>query len=172
MRTRVTSLALCLALVGVTSPAFASRYHAAIAYDASTGASGLVVDAPSPEVADRRALEACAQRGAACEVVVRFADSCAAYARGADGAHGYVIGVWTKRVAQSVALRECRRNGSGCAVVASGCTSPPPNTGSGGTGNGGTAPGTLHDQMRDWCHASGGSFVGGRCYRDGKDITP
>lgn len=117
-------LAFAIAMFVFAAPA-TSMAAGALAIDTNQGDQwGWAVDYPSQTDADRRALNEC---GYGCSIVMRFSNTCAAYA--ADQAHGSTVYGWahgysSSSGAQNGALSECRlRGGAGsqCIVRVWGC---------------------------------------------------
>ena len=109
---------------GNPTPEDARPLWGALATEADEGpAWGWSIDDPKPETAYRNALSGC---GNNCEVVMSFADECAALAT--DQTPGSTVRGWAKGpdsegVARTMALDECRgEGGASCAVLVSGCT--------------------------------------------------
>ena len=117
--------ALAALLVGAFAVGGAVKAEGALAIDTNQGTQyGWAVNYPTQADADRRALNEC---GYNCTIVMRFSNSCAAYAADqnrASTAYGWAYGFSSSSAAQNGAMRECQnRGGSGsyCIVRAWGC---------------------------------------------------
>jgi hypothetical protein len=148
-------------LLATNSLAYADNFGA-IAYNQTTGAWGLATDHPSQEAAVGAAVSECSKYGSGCVVVVRFANQCAAYARGSKGESGWQTS-WLKRTAEFLAKARCKDRS--CKVVASACTAQP--SPSGNPNQPGFPPReTTYDQMKRECvQAGGGNLDGGQCVK-------
>ena len=117
-------LLLAMAALAFAVPSW-SGAAGALAVDTNQGDQwGWAVNYPSQADADRRALNEC---GYGCSIVMRFANTCAAYAadqQRASTAYGWAYGYNNASGAQNRALQECQyRGGSGayCIVRVWGC---------------------------------------------------
>ena len=117
-------LAVALAASVLSAPS-ASRAAGALAIDSNQGNQyGWAIRYRTQSEADRRALNEC---GYGCSIVMRFSNTCAAYA--ADQARGSTVYGWAwgagnASTVQNRALQECRRRGGGrsnCMVRVWGC---------------------------------------------------
>lgn len=117
-------LVLAIAVFAIAVPSI-SVAAGALAIDTNQGDQwGWAVNYPSQADADRRALNEC---GYGCSIVMRFSNTCAAYAadqsRGST-AYGWAYGYSNSSGAQNRALQECQaRGGAGsyCIVRVWGC---------------------------------------------------
>ena len=99
----------------------AADNYGAIAYDMDTNGYGVTWDNPSQEIANQIALSRCAEKGPNCEVVVRFVNSCGAFATGPNKTNGYGWG-GSEEQARKAAEFYCDSNASGmCRPRVSGC---------------------------------------------------
>ena len=121
MRTKISVAIVALVLA---TPSLSLAFGA-LAIDARQGDQwGWAVDHSTRAAADRRALSEC---GDGCSIVMRFSNTCAAYAadqaRGST-AYGWSYGSNSSSAVQNRALRECRSRGgvrSNCIVRVWGC---------------------------------------------------
>lgn len=103
--------------------AFQRYYYGALAIDGNKGRGyGFAVNYSTQSAADSYALNQC---GYGCQVVIRFYNTCAAYA--ADQARGSTVYGWsqgnTGPSARIAAINQCRnRGGRSCVVRVWGCT--------------------------------------------------
>lgn len=123
-RRAIRKVALAMAALMIAAPPLAGA-AGSLAIDENQGDQyGWAVGFPTQAEADQKALREC---GYGCRTVMRFSNSCAAYA--ADQAYGSTAVGWawgfgSSSAAQNGALQECRsRGGSGsnCIVRAWGC---------------------------------------------------
>ena len=91
-------------------------FYGSLAYNHQTGAAGIGRDRQTQSDADFRATLEC---GDDCRVVVRFRNSCAAYAVG-DKGNGWGIGPSLPK-AKSEALKQCQDKTENCSIRVSGC---------------------------------------------------
>ncbi len=93
----------------------------ALAIDSNQGDQyGFAYNHPSSGQAEQRALQEC---GGGCQIVLRFSNSCAAYATDQSrGSNAYGWGYASSAgAAQNRALSECRARGNSCMVRVWGC---------------------------------------------------
>ena len=112
----------CATLI-FSSHAFASEPNfGAIAFSATTGATGTAVAMPSRDAARKQALNDCRRHANDCKVVSWFfGGACGAVAQGKNGKWG---AGWaqTQNVADTKALRRCHRNGTQCVLKRQQCS--------------------------------------------------
>jgi hypothetical protein len=116
---------LFLALVFVISPfACNAENYGAIAYDLKSNAYGVTWDQGTQGAADSTASSQCATISQNCKVVVRFANTCGAYATGPNEIWGTGTG-GSRTVAEQAAKYFCDQqaaaNGPFCKVRVWGC---------------------------------------------------
>ena len=117
-------MALVLGLAAQVAPARADTY-AAIAYSEQTRADAWAYDTQSAEEANQRALSSCKQRGAGCQVVASFSNSCAALAVGVNNRFAASQAL-NKQQAESEASNACRiKGGDRCDIKVAFCANPP-----------------------------------------------
>ena len=117
---RIASLlAIAIACLMGASVAHAADMYGALAYDSSSGAYGWAVDHRTQRGANADAMRRC---GGSCSVVMRFWNSCAAFASGSRGVYGWADSQSGGR-AQQAALNNCAARGRNCAVKVWACTS-------------------------------------------------
>jgi len=121
------ALAVVLGLAAQIAPARADSYGA-IAYSAQTGYWAWSVGTSSAEDANTIALSSCKKKGAGCEVVISFSNSCAALAAGTNKV--FAAGQADNRQgAEGDALKGCRsKGGIRCNINVAYCVNPSPNT--------------------------------------------
>ena len=96
--------------------------YGAIAYGAKSTAYGYSSDQPSPQTAERAALDDCRPNGDDCEVVASFSNSCAAVAAIESKAVFSTGSGGTEEEAQQNALKACERtHGKGCELEVWSC---------------------------------------------------
>ncbi len=122
------ALTVLLSLAAQTSRARADSYGA-IAYSQQSGYWAWSVSMSSASDADQQALSSCKRKGAGCEVVESFSNTCAALA--VDASSHYGPGkADTRQQAESNALTACRsKGGSNCQIKIAYCVNPPSPTG-------------------------------------------
>lgn len=120
----VKTALMALATLVLVAPSWAWA-AGALAIDENQGDHwGWAVDYATQQDADRRALSEC---GPGCDIVLRFSDTCAAYAADqtyGSTAYGWAYGYSSPSSAQDRALQECRSRGGAdayCIVRAWGC---------------------------------------------------
>lgn len=114
-------LALLIAFGAQTGLAQANSFGA-IAYSNTSGGYGYSYGYSSRGAAEQRALGECRSRGGRnCQVVMWFANQCAALATG--NSYGWGVGMATTRQqASNIAMRYCRQNDRGCQVRETVCS--------------------------------------------------
>jgi hypothetical protein len=117
---RGSAILIPAVLVCASSPSFADNFGA-LAYDRASGAWGVSYNYPSQRAADSSALSRCAP---ACSVVVRFSNTCAAYATGNGTSEGWGYDA-VRRNAERRALAECSARGGNCKIEIWACNSQP-----------------------------------------------
>jgi hypothetical protein len=103
-----------LAMIAVPTLASANEYGA-IAFSRSTGAHGYSHNYGSRGAAENRAMSECRRHGGGCQIVVHFANACAALAVGRGNGYGVA---WSggQQDAINRAVRACNGFTSNCRV--------------------------------------------------------